>query len=152
MKSKLILLLSTWFYSGKIKYAPGTMGTLAAIPLYILIKDLSSVWYLLVSLMLFCLGVWTADHTERIIDQKDPGLVVIDEVVGFLITMMGAGFTYLNLILGFILFRIFDIIKPWPISYIDKKFTGGFGIMFDDIVAGLFACLALNYLTKYISF
>lgn len=130
--------------SGTVEKAPGTFGTLAAIPLYLLIQDLSIGSYFVLLIAAALAGIYICGKTSHDLGVHDHAGIVWDEFVGYWITMWMApeGWTYI--ILGFILFRIFDIWKPWPISLADKHVHGGFGIMFDDILAGIFAFFALQ--------
>jgi len=137
------------FGVGTIKTAPGTFGTLMAVPIYLLIHDLTPVFYLICVTAVFLLGVWVSDVTSRDIGIDDHPGIVIDEIAGFLVTMSLAPTGWLWLLYGFILFRLFDIWKPWPIRIIDRKLSGGMGIMLDDIVAGIFAFLALQVTALY---
>ncbi len=134
--------------SGLAPKAPGTFGTLAAIPLYLLISNLASPLYLALLVAATLLGFWCCHQTSKDMGVHDHKAIVWDEFVGFWITMFAAPAGWLWILLGFILFRFFDVLKPWPISWLDKHLHGGVGIMMDDVVAGLaaFACLqALAY-------
>lgn len=130
--------------SGTVDKAPGTFGTLAAIPLYLLIQDLSVSNYFLVLILSALAGIFICGKTSHDLGVHDHSGIVWDEFVGYWITMWMAPEGWSYIILGFILFRIFDIWKPWPISLADKHVHGGFGIMFDDILAGVFAFFALQ--------
>jgi phosphatidylglycerophosphatase A len=143
---KLILLGATGFGLGRSPVAPGTFGTLAAIPLIWLAAGMSPGFmaFFLVSLILLSVGV--ADRAEAIMGEKDPGSIVIDEIAGFCVTMTLVPLSWTSLILGFIAFRCFDILKPAPVKYFEKKFSGGAGIVLDDIMAGVLAALVLKFL------
>jgi phosphatidylglycerophosphatase A len=143
-----IHFLALGFGSGLMPKAPGTFGTLAAIPLYYLLKDLSLTYYLVVVLALSITGIAICQYTSDKLGVHDHPGIVIDEFAGYLITMIAVPFSWLWVFIGFVLFRIFDIIKPWPISWLDKKVSGGFGIMIDDVLAGIFA-LAIMHLILY---
>lgn len=142
-------LLALGFGSGLSPIMPGTMGTLAAIPLYWLIQGLSPVWYLLILLLGFIAGIWICNAATRAIGRHDHGAIVWDEIIGFGITMFAAPAGVGWIVVGFVLFRFFDIIKPWPISWFDRRVHGGFGIMLDDVIAGLFALACLQLLALY---
>jgi len=139
--------LALGFGSGLIKKAPGTFGTLVAIPFFLLLQFLSPPLIYLFIITMFFIGIYVADKTSQALAMKDPSCIVIDEVVGFLLLLIlvgylpGAGIsiTKIDFILMFILFRIFDIWKPFPIDLLEKKFKGGFGIMIDDIGAAFYA-------------
>ncbi len=136
-------LLALFFGSGCPPVAPGTFGTLAAIPLYWLMRDLDAVSYTLVCMAVFSLGIWACDRAAKQMGVHDHPSIVLDEVAGYLVTMAFIPFSIGAIVSGFILFRIFDILKPWPIRWIDKQVHGGFGIMLDDLLAGIFANLSL---------
>ena len=129
---------------GALPWAPGTFGTLLGIPLYLLLQDLPLWAYLGAVLALFILGALAAQHTARALGTHDHAAIVVDEVVGFLIAMTAAPAGWLWIIAGFLLFRLFDIWKPWPIRWADRRVHGGLGIMFDDALAGLYALIALQ--------
>lgn len=135
--------LAFGFGCGLSPHAPGTLGTLSALPLYLWIQNWPRAEYLLLVLALFVAGVWVCQVTARDLEIKDPAGVVWDEIVGFLVTMTLAPSGWGWLLAGFILFRLFDIWKPWPIRVLDRRLSGGLGIMLDDLVAGIFAALVL---------
>lgn len=137
--------LSLGFGSGLMPKAPGTFGTLAAIPVYILLSQTELWLFLLVTLLITLVGIYLCSYTSRALGVHDHSSIVIDEVAGFLVTMIAVPFAWQWIVLGFLLFRLFDILKPWPISWLDKNLHGGLGIMLDDILAGLCAlgCLHL---------
>lgn len=141
-----VLCLAFGFGSGLAKKAPGTFGTLMAVPIYIALVQANSVIYSLITVAISIVGIWICGIAADKLGEHDFGGIVWDEIAGFLITMWFVAFSWQNLVIGFILFRVFDIVKPWPIKWIDKKISGGFGIMFDDVIAGIFAGLILFYL------
>ena len=159
--SNPVHFLALGFGSGLIKPAPGTWGTLAAVPVYLALVELvslvspvspvtsvalfssSSIFYLAVVVLSFVFGVYLCGKTARDVGVHDHGAIVWDEIVGYLITMAFFTPTLLNIVLGFALFRVFDIVKPWPIKLLDKHVHGGFGIMIDDVLAGVFAWVCL---------
>lgn len=125
--------------SGLSPKAPGTVGTAVAVPLWVLIAHLPAMiqpWLVVGS---FLLGVWLCDLTSRNLGEHDHGGIVWDEFVGYWVTMMFIPTSLMSLLVAFVLFRFFDIIKPWPIKWLDKRVDGGFGIMIDDVLAGVFA-------------
>jgi phosphatidylglycerophosphatase A len=137
------LLLAFGFGSGLSSKAPGTMGTLAAIPLWWLLAQLPLASYLIIVLVSAIIGIYICGAAAKTLGVHDHGGIVWDEFVGFWIAMAALPVTWTSLILGFALFRFFDIVKPWPISWLDKKVSGGFGIMIDDIAAGIASALVL---------
>jgi phosphatidylglycerophosphatase A len=132
------------FGSGLAPKAPGTFGTLAAVPIYWLIQDLSWPIYATWLIVTFALGVYWCDRSSKKLGVHDHGGIVWDEFVGYWITMFLAPTGWLWMLLGFVLFRFFDIIKPWPIGWLDRKVGGGFGIMIDDVLAGIYALIVLQ--------
>lgn len=142
-------LLALGFGSGLSPIMPGTMGTLAAIPLYLLIQGLAAPWYIAILVVGFIAGIWFCNAATHAIGQPDHGAIVWDEIIGFGITMFMAPAGWVWILVGFVLFRFFDILKPWPIRWFDRRVHGGFGIMLDDVVAGLFALACLQLLAKY---
>jgi len=136
--------LSLGFGTGLAPKAPGTFGTLAGIPLYWLLQPLPLAGYLAVTLLLGLLGIWLCGHTARALGVHDHGGIVWDEIVGLLITLIAVPPDWRWLLAGFLLFRLFDILKPWPIRWLDRRVGGGFGIMIDDVLAGLFALICLH--------
>jgi len=144
------MFIATGCYSGYLPKAPGTWGSLVGLLLFFLLHTLSLEIYLAVIAGIFVIGTFASGEAEKIMDHKDPGLVVIDEIVGMLITMIAIPATPIAMGLGFILFRIFDIWKPFPIRFIDQRFHGGLGIMLDDIVAGIFSLIILHLFIRFI--
>ncbi len=136
--------LAFGFGSGLAPKAPGTFGTVAAIPLWWLMAPLPGWLYVAITAALFLFGVWLCDVVSRDLGVHDHPGIVWDEIVGLLVTMAFLPHSWWWLLAGFLLFRLFDIVKPWPIRAIDRKVGGGFGIMVDDLVAGLFALALLQ--------
>jgi len=136
--------LGLGFGSGLAPKAPGTFGTLAALPVYWLMQDLPLAIYLLITVLAFIAGIWICQKSADWLNKDDPSAVVWDEIVGYLVTMIAVPSGWQWMLAGFVLFRFFDILKPWPISYFDKNLHGGLGIMFDDVVAGLFAAAIIH--------
>ena len=126
-------------------FAPGTFGTLVAIPFYLLIAQLDVPYYLAFILFAFGIGVYLCQYTSAALGVHDHSGIVWDEFVGFWITMIAVPVTWQWIVAGFVLFRLFDIVKPWPVKVVDKRMTGGFGIMFDDVLAGLYALACLQF-------
>lgn len=137
---------SLGFGSGLVPVAPGTAGTLVAIPLYCLVQDLSLVVYLGVTLVVTLLGIWICDVTAKNLGVHDHSGIVWDEIAGYLITMIAAPPGWEWVVVGFLLFRFFDVLKPWPISWLDRQVHGGLGIMLDDVAAGLMSLMVLQVL------
>ena len=134
-----VMLIAAGFGSGLAPKAPGTAGTLVAIPLYLLMQPLPLISYLLITTCLFIAGIWICAYTAEKLGVHDHPSIVFDEIVGYLITMVAAPAGWHVIMVGFVLFRLLDAIKPWPISWFDRNITGGMGIMVDDVVAGIVA-------------
>lgn len=132
------------FGSGLLAKAPGTYGTIAAIPVYLLLYSLGWSIYGLLVLLGIVFGVKICQYCCNQLKAHDHGAIVWDEIVGFCIAMFLVPLTWWTLILGFVLFRAFDIFKPWPINFFDKKMNDALGIMLDDVVAGIMACIVLH--------
>jgi len=135
--------LAFGFGSGLSRFAPGTVGTVVAIPFAPLLKALPPVGYWVLLCVLFLVGVWLCDVTAKRLGKHDPGGIVWDEMVGYWLTIAFVPLTWPWLLLAFILFRIFDILKPWPIRSAERLFKGGLGIMADDILAAGYAMLSM---------
>lgn len=145
-----IVFIGLGFGSGLSPYAPGTAGTLAAVPIYILMSFLSLETYILITAVITGLGVWICSYISKKLNVHDHPAIVIDEFAGFFVTMMFAPKGWIWVFVGFAVFRFFDAVKPWPISWLDKNVKGGVGIMLDDIVAGIASLLTLLLLSAYI--
>ncbi len=136
--------LAFGFGSGLIPYAPGTAGTLAAIPFFIVLQDLSTPLYLGVVGAMLLAGMWICGRASVALGVHDHSGIVWDEIVGFLFAMTAAPAHWAWILAGAISFRIFDIIKPWPVSLVDRRLGGGPGIMLDDVVAGLYSLMVIQ--------
>lgn len=134
------------FGTGAAPVAPGTFGTLLGVPLFYVMQPLGLPMYLLLTLLMFVVGVWVCAAAANALAVHDHSGIVWDEVVGYLVTMIAVPFTWYWAVAGFALFRLFDIIKPWPINWFDQKVRGGFGIMLDDVLAGCYAAISLHVL------
>lgn len=149
-----VLFLAFGFGSGLSRKAPGTMGTVAAIPVYLLCALFDFWIFTLLMIVANVAGIWICDIAAKKLDEHDYGGIVWDEVGGYLITMWFVvatmPFSWMAIVVGFVLFRIFDIIKPQPIKWVDSKVEGGLGIMLDDVIAGLFAGGILLLLMKFV--
>jgi phosphatidylglycerophosphatase A len=131
-----VLFLAFGFGSGLVPRAPGTAGTLAAIPLYLWFSQYPLTVYLVLVFLVSVAGVWICQQASARLGVHDHPGIVWDEIAGFLVTMIPASAAWVWLPAGFVLFRLFDIWKPWPISWADRELKGGLGIMLDDVLAG----------------
>lgn len=143
-------LLAFGFGTGLAPFAPGTFGTLAALPLYWLIAGLPLEYYFGVVVLLFVAGIYVCDYSSRALGVHDHSGIVWDEIVGYLITMFAMPLDFWWMVAGFVLFRFFDILKPWPIGWLDRHLRGGMGIMVDDVAAGIFALLGLHLISMFV--
>ena len=138
-----LCVVALGFGAGALPRAPGTWGTLLALPFYPLLARLPLIEYVVLMAGLFAFGIWVCGKAGRILGVHDHGAIVWDEMVGFWVTMAVAPPGWLWIFAGFVLFRLFDIWKPWPIYWLDQRVEGGLGVMMDDLVAGIYAALCL---------
>ena len=151
MNEKLIKLFATGFGTGLSPFAPGTMGTLVGVVICLLCFPLPWPMRLLIVIALSALSIYVAGRAEKIYQKKDDQRIVIDEIIGIQITMLPVTITVLRLCVGFVLFRIFDILKPFPLGNL-QRLPGGWGVVIDDVAAGIYAGAALwllGYLFKF---
>lgn len=135
---------ATWFGCGMIRKAPGTMGSLGAIPFAFLLLHGGGMHNLLLGLaVITALGFWASRKFDAATGGQDSQMIVIDEVAGMFIALIPAGFSPILILLAFLFFRLFDILKPWPVSYFNDKVKGAMGVMGDDIAAGILAALCI---------
>lgn len=150
-------LLNPWnffalgFGSGLSPVAPGTFGTLMAVPFYFLLMQLTPGVYLLFLILTFLLGIAICGMSAKRLEVHDHPGIVWDEFVGYWITMFMAPAGWIWIVVGFVLFRFFDILKPWPIRMIDRRVAGGLGIMLDDVLAGIYALIILQIAVSQLS-
>lgn len=136
--------VATWFGLGFLSPAPGTWGSLGALPFGIIILSVGGPIALAIgALILFPIGIWASHHFERDSGVPDHKMIVVDEVVGQWIALLPALVSPLSILLSFVLFRFFDITKPWPVSYFDQSMKGPYGVMLDDVAAGIMAAAIL---------
>ncbi len=139
----LITFLATGCCIGKVPFAPGTAGTIVGVLLYLLLEPLSHFMYAVTVIAFIFMASWVATRAQDILSEQDPQEVVIDEVAGFLVTMAFHRSDIWMLLGGFVIFRVFDIVKPFPIRWIERRFLSGWGIVLDDVAAGVYANIAL---------
>ena len=150
LTNKAAVFLATGFYIGKIPLAPGTFGSLIGLPLCFLLAEIQLSAAIIAVLLIIALAIWISNVAERTLERKDPGCIVIDEIAGMVVTLIGLPFNLTTATVGFILFRILDILKPFPIRILDKRLPGGLGIVADDVVAGIFANVLIRILAVYL--
>jgi phosphatidylglycerophosphatase A len=144
LKRYTAMFLATGGYIGKIPFAPGTFGSLVGLPIVFAFSKISLPAAMLITLGIIFVGVWAAHHAEQQLGAKDPGCIVIDEIAGMCVTLIGIPLTWTTGLAGFFLFRIFDIIKPPPARQLERKLKGGWGVVMDDVAAGVMAHLVLR--------
>ena len=149
MKKRIAQLIATFFYVGHLPYAPGTWGTVAAVPLYYLISGIPEYLYIALTLAIVLVSVWAAGIAEGIYGKTDPGQIVADEVSGYLVTMILVVPTQTNIIIGFVLVRIFDMLKPPPARQAERL-PGGWGVVMDDVMSGVYANIVLHVIVWYV--
>ena len=145
-RNTIALFLATGCRSGYSPVIPGTAGSLAALVPCGLMALLPVRVSAVVLIAFIVLAVWAAELSENLIGQKDPGCIVIDEFAGMMVTFIGISFTWQAVVVGFFLFRVMDILKPFPIRYLERTIPGGAGIVMDDVAAGIAAHIALQIL------
>lgn len=142
--------VATWFGCGLMRPAPGTWGTLGGLPLGLILLTLGSQQALAAGLFLvFILGIWSAKQFAAMTGTHDHSMIVIDEVAGIFITLLACSLEPVSILLAFALFRFFDILKPWPISWLDKNVKGALGVMIDDVAAGIAGAICLWGIQTY---
>lgn len=142
-KNSIILFIAQGAYSGRFPKAPGTAGTVVGVLLYLALQNVSPVWYMVAVLAVTGIGTWAAGAADRALGTKDSPSIVIDEIAGFLVSMFLIPGTWVSVAAAFLLFRFFDILKPWPLHGL-QKLSGGAGVMIDDIGAGIYTNVILQ--------
>ena len=142
--------LALGFGAGMAPKAPGTFGNLVAIPFIFILSFAPQIVYVSILMVTILAGVWICEKTASDWGVHDHSAIVWDEIAGIMLVMAWVPITPLSLLLGFLLFRLFDIVKPYPISWLDRHVKGGLGIMVDDLMAGLYAVLLLKLILHFI--
>jgi phosphatidylglycerophosphatase A len=148
----LAVILATGFGCGYSPVAPGTLGTVVAIPIYLLLTfylQLSLPVYIGITIGIIVLGCVVAQRAGQHFGTVDAGHIVIDEIAGFLVGMSAAPASWLAVMIGFVLFRVFDILKPWPARYFDRRVANGFGVVMDDVAAGFYVFLFIKIINYF---
>lgn len=149
MGKKTIIFFATGFYTGYAPIAPGTIGTLLGIPIGFFLSKSSIINQLLLFSISFFIFSKIAGKAEEYLGKKDAGQIVCDEAVGFVVSMFFIPYTIFNIIIVFFLFRFFDILKPFPIRMIDQKIKNGYGVVLDDVLAGVYANIAFSLILHF---
>jgi phosphatidylglycerophosphatase A len=146
--NRFFLFFATGFGVGYSPIAPGTLGTLIAIPIYFFLSTIPSPFYGITLTAFFFLSIWISEKAEIFFGKKDDQRIVIDEIIGFLISMLWVPKTIRFIAMGFFLFRVFDILKPFPIRRLERWFKGGWGVVLDDVLAGIYANIVLQIIAS----
>ncbi len=149
MGERLIKVFATGLGTGYSPFAPGTAGTVIGIPVYLVFSRFHWALHAISIIALFFLAVYVSQEAENLFQQKDASKIVIDEIVGFQVTMFLISPAIIHIVLGFIAFRFFDIIKPFPIRLCEKKFSGGYGVVMDDVMAGIYGNIIVMLLINF---
>jgi phosphatidylglycerophosphatase A len=144
-RERAVLFLATGFFIGTVPFAPGTFGSVIGLPICFLISRLDILPSIICTVLFILFAIWVAAAAEKVLKKKDAGEIVIDEIAGLIVTFIGLPFTLKIVIAGFIIFRTFDILKPFPIRFLEKKVAGGSGVVLDDVLAGLYGNLILRF-------
>jgi phosphatidylglycerophosphatase A len=144
IRSRVLTGIATAGFAGRVPFAPGTFGSLIGLPVYYVMSvfPLPVVFAGLIGFITF--ACWVAGEAEKTLGDKDPGCIVIDEIAGMAVTFFALDFSWAVAIAGFALFRFFDVLKPFPIRYLEKRYGGGFGVVIDDVAAGVISNLVLR--------
>ncbi len=142
-RNRLILFVAQGAYSGRSPFAPGTAGSVVGVLLYLLLAGLSPAGYLAACMVMIAVAIATAHEAEKLLGTKDPGVIVIDEIAGFLVSMILVPRGWAWIAAGFFLFRFFDVVKPWPVKRL-QDLHGGPGIVLDDVGAGIYTNIVLQ--------
>ena len=143
-KQKSVMFFATGCLIGNISFAPGTFGSILGLALCFLLSKIEFAVAVVLTILFVFFAIWMAHEAEIILKTKDPGCIVIDEVAGMLVTLIGLPFNMISVLAGFLIFRILDIWKPYPIRFLERKLSGGVGIVMDDVVAGVLGNIILR--------
>jgi phosphatidylglycerophosphatase A len=149
-RERALLFVATGFFIGTVPFAPGTFGSLIGLPVCFLLSRLNLLQSVISILVFILFAIGIASAAEKILKQKDPGQIVIDEIAGLMVTFAGLPFNLKTALAGFIIFRVFDILKPFPIRILERRVGGGTGVVLDDVLAGVYGNLILR-LVIYLS-
>lgn len=147
---KSVMFFATGFHIGTVPFAPGTLGTILGLPLCFFLSKLDLRIAAPCTILFVFFAAWIAHEAEALLNKKDPGCIVIDEIAGITVTLLGLPFTPVFAVAGFCLFRFLDILKPFPIRYLEKKISGGVGIVLDDVLAGILSNLILRGISFFV--
>lgn len=149
-KEEAVLFIATGLYIGRIPVGPGTFGSIVGLPFCFILAQLKLTQAIACTVLFIFFAVWIAGWAERLLAKSDPACIVIDEIVGMVAALIGLPFNLATVVCGFVFFRVLDILKPFPIRILDKRISGGLGIVLDDIAAGIFANLLLRIIFYFL--
>ena len=149
-KQKSVIFIATGCYIGNIAFAPGTFGTVLGLLLCFFLSKIDYSMAVLLTLVFILCAIWIANEAEKILKTKDPGCIVIDEIAGIILTLSGLPFNITSVTAGFLVFRALDIWKPYPIRLLENKFSGGIGIVLDDVAAGILSNVILRIFIRIV--
>jgi phosphatidylglycerophosphatase A len=144
LRDNAVIFFATGCYVGKIPIVPGTFGSILGLLLCFVLSKIDLLIAIVSCVIFIIAAIWIAKNAERILNKRDPGCIVIDEISGMAVTLLGLPFNWVTVVFGFILFRLFDIIKPFPIRNLEQRLSGGTGVVLDDVAAGCLANIALR--------
>lgn len=150
-KEKTVMLLATGGHVGNIPFAPGTFGSLAGLPLCFFLSLCGTSFVAIFIIAFIVLSIWVAQEAEKLMEEKDPGCIVIDEIAGIMVTLLGLPFDPFTVVAGFLIFRILDIFKPFPARLLERTIPGGAGVVLDDIAAGIWGNLILRIVLTFLT-
>ncbi len=148
MKEKCVVLLATACYAGYVPRVPGTAGTVVGIPLCYLLSRLGPMQATVFVFLFIGLAVWVSGEAEKLLKRKDSRQIVIDEMAGLSVTLFLIPWAVTNVVIGFLLFRLIDIVKPFPIRRLESTLSGGWGVVGDDVLAGMYAHIVLRIILR----
>ena len=144
ISERAVIFLATGFFVGTVPFASGTFGSIIGLPLVFLLSRINLLLSVAIILLFILFAIGIASATEKILNQKDPAKIVIDEIAGIMVAFTGLPFNLKTVIAGFVIFRVFDILKPFPIRSLERRVSGGSGVVLDDVLAGVYANLILR--------
>jgi phosphatidylglycerophosphatase A len=144
LKQKSVMFLATGCFIGNISFAPGTFGSILGLLLCLFLSKINLLIAVFLTVVFIFFSIWIAQEAKKIVNTEDPGCIVIDEIAGILVTFTGLPFNVISIAFGFLVFRALDIWKPYPISWIERKLSGGAGIVMDDVAAGICSNMVLR--------
>lgn len=150
LSDRAILFISSGGFIGKIPFAPGTFGSLLGLPVCFCISLVKVKTAILFTVLFIAFSIWIADRSEKALNSKDPGCIVIDEIAGLMVALVGISFGWLNVAAGFLIFRIMDILKPYPARMLEKRLPGGAGVVMDDVIAGIYSNVLLRIMMVFV--